>query len=456
MSQSLVRTRAEEDAADLVLRQSTLPALQSAATPAAPRTPSASSAMDSMWSEYEQYLQAARAAQEAGIDIFPQPAFVVKVSLVQEGRKGPPAVARKDLLEEDERGDSESDKLFINVCTDSCVDAPEIVNQPSEVSPPSASAVSSASSSTSTAAPPGSLRLPMSVGPLTPCTSRSGSPSLSVDVVIHPSTLAQPLDDTHSQAAYQYAVAQAAIIQRQSGKAPPVLTPSQHQSMAMRELKRTVAAFALQRIEEKYKLRVDEAAEVRFPKAAYKGSLPPPGQRIRRNKDNPLHAMTPQQREQAERRGKGTVLVQEVTQPLQSKPAALTAAVTTVPVRAAVASAVETSQALAAGQSSETSTPDAQLHGDEAVESERREKVSDAATQQKEEVRTVEPSVVVAERTTIMQEVAAVTPAYTLDMDSGKLSLQVQLPGVVGAFSLSRLALWYVCIWFGSQRSFLC
>ena len=420
MTHSLIRTRAEEDAADLVLKRSTSPVLPSTAADIAPITPSASSAMDSMWSEYEQYLQAARAAQEAGIDIFPQPAFVVKVSLVNDSRKGRATTVKRDLLEEDERAESESDKLFINVCTDACVDAPEIVKQSSDV-PPSTSAPSAASSSTPTAAPPGSLRLPMSVGPLTPCTSRSGSPSLSVDVVIHPSTLIQPLDATHSQAAYQYAVAQAALIQRHSGTAPPILTPDQQQAMAMRELRRTVATFALQRVEEKYQLRVDAEAEVKFPKAAYKGSLPPPAQRIRRNKDNPLHAMTPQQREETERRGK--VLVQEVAHVPHSKPASSGTTTSAVPIKAATPPVPQPSQ--------QGNTAAAQRDSNQTQQTEKQATVSEAAEQTKQEATAVEQPKSISQRPTAAEEAPATTPVYSLDVADGQLILQVQLPGVV-------------------------
>ena len=438
MSQSLIRIRAEDDAADLVLKQSTIPALQCATTSAAltstAPTSSASSAMDSMWSEYEQYLQAARAAQEAGIDIFPQAAFVVKVSLLSDTQKGRATKVRKDLLEEDERGDSESDKLFINVCTDACVDAPEIVRQPADVPALPPSVTSATPTSSAAAPPPGSLRLPMSVGPLNPCKSRSGAPSLSVDVVIHPSTLIQPLDAAHSQAAYQYAIAQAALIQRQSGTAPPVLTPAQQQAMAMREVKRTVAAFALQRIEEKYKLRVDEQAELKFPKAAYRGSLPPAAQRIRRNKDNPLHAMTPQQREEVGKRGK--VLVQEVTLPPQNKPAASTAAATTIPSEATTAPGKETILSSSVKQPSESGNASAQAdsHGKQRVE--RQERVTEGSGQTKQEVR-AEQSTNMAEQNTTGQKPASVTPAYTLDTEGGQLTLQVQLPGVVSTSTTS-------------------
>ena len=423
MSQPLIRTRAEYDAADLVLQQSTAPGLDGAPTTAAPAIPSASTAMDSMWSEYEQYLQAARTAQEAGIDIHPQPAFVVKVSLVSERGRGQAGGARKDLLEDGERVDSESDKLFINVCTDACVDAPEIV-KPSEVPPPSESISSAPSTPPAAAAPPGSLRLPMSVGPVTPCSSRSGSPSLFVDVVIHPSTLAQPLDDTHSQAAYQYAVAQAALIQRQSGTAPPVLTPGQQQAAAMRELKRTVAAFALQRIEEKYKLRVDEHTELRFPKAVYKGTQPPPAHRIRRNRNNPLHAMTPQQREQADRRGK--LLVQEVTQPAQSRHSLLASS---------GSARAETVQAALTQQSIENCSSSAKLTGSQDTQqSAKHEAVTEKANSAEEsaiamEQPTTAKAAVIAEETTVVT--AAVTPAYTVDVDDSQLTLQVQIPGVV-------------------------
>jgi len=378
-----------------------------------------------MWSEYEQYLQAARAAQEAGIDIFPQAAFVVKVSLLggDEGKRGQANKAKKDLLEEEERGDGDSDKLFINVCTDACVDAPEIVKQPNDNAVLPTAATSSTSTPAPATPPPGSLRLPMSVGPLTPCTSRSGAPSLSVDVVIHPSTLAQPLDATHSQAAYQYAVAQAALIQRQSGTAPPVLTPAQQQAVAVREVRRTVAAFALQRVEEKYMLRVEGESEMKFPKAAYKGSLPPPAQRIRRNKDNPLHAMTPQQREEAEKRGK--VLVQEVTQPLQSKQATTTAPAKAVSTTPAAVPLVEAEATPPAKQLSEQATPSA-VRTDSAVrpEVEKRERLSNETVQTDEQVQAVQ-------QPATTQAPACVTPAYTLDTDDGRLTLQVQLPGVV-------------------------
>ena len=432
MSHSLIRTRADEDAADLILRQAASPVLPSAATASAPATPGASAAMDSMWAEYEQYLQAARAAQEAGIDIFPHAAFVVKVSLLSERKAGQAGSARKDLLEEEERGDNDSDKLFINVCTDACVDAPEIVKQPADASTLSTALPSSDPSTAAVVPPPGSLRLPMSVGPLTPCTSHSGLPSLSVDVVIHPSTLAPPLAASHSQAAYQYAMAQAALIQRQSGTAPPVLTPAQQQTVAMRELKRTVAAFALQRIEEKYKLRVDGQAELKFPKAAYKGSLPPPAQRIRRNKDNPLHAMTPQQREESERKGK--VLVQEVAHaPQSSKPAAASPAAAAPPAAtaevAASARVADTAQPATVDQASKQDPSDASQHADAQTNS------SAIPAQPNQQVGAMTRSSAGVEMDTAVK-IAAVTPSHTLETTNENITLQVQLPGVVSAITL--------------------
>ena len=390
--------------------------------------------MDSMWSEYEQYLEAARAAQEAGIDIFPQPAFVVKVSLVNNGKKGQATRARKDLLEDDEKGDSESDKLFINVCTDACVDAPSIVKQSNDVPQPAtstSSALTSASSSAPATPPPGSLRLPMSVGPLTPCTSRSGAPSVCVDVVIHPSTLAPPLDASHSQAAYQYAIAQAALIQRQTGTQLEILTPPQQQAAAMHQLKRTIATFALQRVEEKYGLRVDGAAEVKFPRVVYKGSLPVAAQRIRRDKGNPLHAMTPVQREEAERKGK--VMVQEVTQPQQSKPAATTTS-SKAAVKVAPAPSVEPAQAEPAKQPSEHSSKERQ-----GVEQERA--VGEEAEQTKPEVSVVEQSTTEAEQPVKASENVVATPDYTLNVDDSQLTLQVQFPGVVSSFTQPSTAL---------------
>ena len=439
MSKSLIRTRAEEDAADLILKRSTMPSptLPTAPIiepPSAPSaSPSASAAMDSMWSEYEQYLQAAKAAQEAAIDIFPQPAFVVKVSLVNNNRQGQTASrVKKDLLEDDERGDNDSDKLFINVCMDACVDAPSIVKQSNNTLQPSTAIASSDSSPAPATPPPGSLRLPMSVGPLTPCTSRSGSPSVCVDVVIHPSTLAPPLDAAHSQAAYQYAVAQAALIERQSGTAPPVLTPAQQQAVAMRELKRTVAAFALQRIEEKYKLRINAEPEIKFPKAAYKGTLPPPVQRIRRNKDNPLHAMTPQQREEAERKGK--VMVQEVWVAQQSKPTAALAA------DAAAARATHPSKTGTAH------TAPVKLATEDSSRNERhmageQQSVGTDEKQTKPSASAVEESTTEVEKSTMANGSAAVTPVYTLDVNDKALTLQVQLPGVVSSLTITAALL---------------
>ena len=282
MSQLPILTRAVEQEADITLQMPSTSTVSAAAANTC--TPSSSDSLETLWSQYEAYLESAQAAQEAGVDIFPQPAFVIKVSLLPPVK--PAAAAAAPPSSEPQL---EGDRLFINVCTDAAVDAPELVKATPEAALPRPDA--SSSSPPAAGVPPGSLRLPMSVGPLSQCLSRSGVPSLCVDVIVHPDTVNLDVQQHQAQHehAYSIALAQAAIIQRRDGVAPAVPSPAAAAAMTLQQVKRTVASLAIDKLQAKYGLRVDEQAELRFPKLRYKGTQPPPAQRIRRNRDNPLH-----------------------------------------------------------------------------------------------------------------------------------------------------------------------
>ena len=264
MSQLPILTRAAEQEADITLQMpstSTVSATVSSASSSLSSDP-----LESLWSQYEAYLESAQAAQEAGVDIFPQPAFVIKVGLLPPVK--PTAAAAAAPSSEPQL---EGDRLFINVCTDAAVDAPELVKATPEAALPRPDA--SSSSQPAASVPPGSLRLPMSVGPLSQCLSRSGVPSLCVDVVVHPDTVNLDVQQHQAQHehAYSIALAQAAIIQRRDGVAPAVPSPAAAAAMTLQQVKRTVASLAIDKLQAKYGLRVDEQAELRFPQAALQG-----------------------------------------------------------------------------------------------------------------------------------------------------------------------------------------
>ena len=371
MTEPAILTRAPaNDESELTLRLPSPPSSTSSFTSPPSQTPS-SSPIDQLWGEYSDYLDAARAQQSLGLDILPAPRFVVKATLA----------ARSAV----DGGREEGDKLFINVCTHEAVDAPEVMKEETAT------------------APAGSLRVPMSVGPLGQSVDRSGQPCLCVDVVVHPEAveLTGERSKADQEAAYQLALQQAELIARRDGVAPTVPTPAALRALTLAQLRRTVASIALGKLAEKYQLQVDSATEPRFPKLLYKGALPPPAQRIRRNPNNPLHNT-----QTAAPPGKSLIEV------LPAPPAAPSA--TAAPITNGVDTAIDASTA-AVKASVEVDADTEAVSAGKVVEEE-------AVAEEKQTESPVESTVT-----------AAVTPRYELSTEVAEVVLHVHLPGVASS-----------------------